>query len=143
MDVEFIIQDTFALTRSNWKLAATFEEAWQAFAELTKGHYKTQEADKNVDLEAQEDDSSSEEDGEDDDLPVPDIDDARSSSDEMDLEVRKCVANYFQNANQATSQRLMVTSSLAVISTRISLLPGNWRNEIPKQRLSLIESWQR
>lgn len=143
MDIEFIIQDTFALTRSNWKLAATFEEAWQAFAELTKGHYKTQEVDKNVDLEAQEDDLSSEEDGEDDDLPVPDIDDARSSSDEMDLEVRECFANYYQNANQSVSQRLMVTSSLALISTRISLLPGSWRNEIPKQRLSLIESWQR
>ena len=97
MDIDFIIQDTFALTRSNWKLAATFEEAWQAFAELTKSHYKTQEADKNIEVEAQEDDPSSEEDGEDDDLPVPEIDDARSSSDEVDLEVRGCVADYYQS----------------------------------------------
>ena len=143
MDIEFIIQDTFALTRSNWKLAASFEEAWQAFAELTKGHYKTQEADKNVELEAQEDDPSSEEDGEDDDLPVPDIDDARSSSDEVDIEVRDYVAYYYQMANQAISQRLTATSSLALISTRILLSPGNWKNEIPKLRLNLTESWQR
>lgn len=87
MDSEFIIQDTFALTRSSWKLAASFEEAWQAFAELTKVHYKTQGADKIIDLETQEDEPSSEEDGEDDDLPVPDMDDARSVSDEVELEV--------------------------------------------------------
>lgn len=105
MDIEFIIQDTFALTRSNWKVAATFEEAWQAFAELTKSHYKTQEADKSVEVEAQEDDPSSEEDGEDDEIPAPDIDDARSSSDEVELEVRECVADYCQNADQAVSQR--------------------------------------
>lgn len=143
MDIEFIVQDTFALTRSNWKLAASFEEAWQAFAELTKGQYKTQEADKNVELEAQEDDSLSEEDGEDDDLPVPDIDDTRSSSDEVDIEVRDGVANYYQNADQAISQRLTATSSPALISTRILLLLGNWKNEIPKLRLSSTENWQR
>lgn len=109
MDIEFIIQDTFALTRSNWKLVASFEEAWQAFAELTKGHYKTQEADKNVELEAPEDDASSEEDGEDDDLPVPDVDDAHSSSDEVDIEVRDYVAYYYQNADQTLSQWLTAT----------------------------------
>jgi regulator of nonsense transcripts 2 len=86
MDIEFLIQDTFALTRSNWKLAATFEEAWLAFAELTRGYYKTQESDKNTEVEAQEDDASSEEDGEDDDLQVPDMDDARSSTDDAEIE---------------------------------------------------------
>lgn len=143
MDIEFIIQDTFALTRSNWKLAATFEEAWQAFAELTKYHYKTQEADKNVEVEVQEDDPSSEEDGEDDDLPVPDIEDAHSSGDEMELEVRVRVAEYYQYTNQAISQWPTAISSLAPILTRILLLPDNRRNEIPRRRPSLIESWQR
>jgi regulator of nonsense transcripts 2 len=99
MDIEFLIQDTFALTRSNWKLAATFEEAWLAFAELTRGYYKTQESDKNTEVEAQEDDASSEEDGEDDDLQVPDMDDARSSTDDAEIEVRR--------KSQATIQMLM------------------------------------
>lgn len=93
MDIEFLIQDTFALTRPNWKLATTLDEAGLAFAELTKGSYKTQEVDKTVEAEAQEDDPSSEEDGEDDDLPGPDIDIAHSSGDEMEIEVRGKISN--------------------------------------------------
>lgn len=143
MDIEFIIQDTFALTRSYWKLAATFDEAWQAFAELTKCHYKTQEADKSIETEAQEDDLFSEEDGEDDDLPVPDMDDARSSSDEMEIEVRGRVVDSYPYADQAISLRPTVLTSLAPTSTRRLLLLGNRRNGIPKLRPSLIESWQR
>lgn len=143
MDIEFIIQDTYALTRSNWKLATTFEEAWQAFAEQTKSHCKTQESDKNVEVEAQEEDPSSDEDGEDDDLPVPDIDDARSSGDEAELEVRDRDNNGLcQYADQTPSQRPTAISSLVSILMRILLSPGNRRNEIPKPRLSLIESWQ-
>ena len=100
MDIEFIIQDTFALTRSSWKLAATFEEAWLAFAELTKGHYKTQEAEKNIEAEVQEDEPSSEDDGEDEDLPVPDMDDVRSSSEEAETEVGLIALHYLDLADR-------------------------------------------
>ena len=33
MDIDFIIQDTFALTRPQWKLNTDFEEAGRLFAE--------------------------------------------------------------------------------------------------------------
>jgi regulator of nonsense transcripts 2 len=99
MDIEFVIQDTFALTRSNWKLAATFDEAWQAFAHLTRENYKTLEGDKNVEAETLEEDRSSEDDGEDDDPPVPDMDDARSSSDDAEIEVSRRTSTSYQYAD--------------------------------------------
>lgn len=99
MDIEFVIQDTFALTRSSWKFAATFDEAWQAFADLTRENYKTFEGDKNVEAETIEEDRSSEDDGEDDDPPVPDMDDARSSSDDAEIEVSRRISTHYQYAD--------------------------------------------
>ena len=42
MDIDFIIQDTYALTRPQWKFAGGFEEAGRAFAEIVSQHYKAQ-----------------------------------------------------------------------------------------------------
>ena len=86
MDIDFIVQDTFALTRPQWKLAANFEEAGRSFADLVKQNYKTHEAEKVIEPEEPEDDSS---DGEvdDDDLPVPEMDHGQSSGDEAEAEV--------------------------------------------------------
>lgn len=89
MEIDFIIQDTYALTRPQWKLAANFEEAGRAFAESVAQNYKSQEADKLAEAEAPEDEASSEDDGDDDDLQMPEMDDGHSSSEEAELEVRQ------------------------------------------------------
>ena len=86
MDIEFLVQDTFALTRPQWRLVANFDEAGQAFAEAVTQNYKIGEPEKLVEPEEAEDDASSDG-GEGDDTAVPDMDEAPSSSEEVDPEV--------------------------------------------------------
>ena len=86
MDIDFIVQDTFSLTRPQWRLAADFEEAGRAFAELVKQNYKAQEQEKPIEAEEPDEGSSSEDEADEDELPVPEMD-AQSSSDEAEIEV--------------------------------------------------------
>ncbi|KAL8693364.1 MAG: hypothetical protein Q9218_001801 [Villophora microphyllina] len=87
MDIDFIVQDSYALTRPQWKLITGFEEAGQAFASLVKQNYKSQHSVKTQELAPTEDDASSSSDGEDgEDAPVPEMDDAQVSSDEGEAE---------------------------------------------------------
>lgn len=85
MDVDFIVQDSFALTRPQWKLAVNYEEAGRAFADLVKQNYKTREPEKPMEVEEPDDGVSTDEDGNEDEPRMPDPD-ARSSSDEADVE---------------------------------------------------------
>ena len=87
MDIEFIIQDTFSLIRPQWKLAADYEEAGRAFADLVKQNYKTQEQEKPTEAEEPDDGVSSDDEADEDELPVPEMD-VQSSSDEGEVEVR-------------------------------------------------------
>lgn len=86
MDIDFIIQDTFALTRPQWKLNTDFEEAGRLFAEQVKQNYKTQEVEKPIEAEEPDDGGSSDDEADDEELAVPDMD-AQSSSDEAEAEV--------------------------------------------------------
>ncbi|KAI9807465.1 MAG: hypothetical protein M1833_000210 [Piccolia ochrophora] len=61
MDMDFLIQDTYALTRPQWKVATNLEEASRTFAEAVTQNYKTQEAEKTVTVEEPEEESSSDE----------------------------------------------------------------------------------
>ena len=86
MDIDFIIQDTFALTRPQWKLVANLDEAGTAFADAVSHNYKSEEHERVAEPEEVEDDASS--DGAEDDEPrVPEMDDAHSSSEEVETEV--------------------------------------------------------
>ncbi|KAK2802654.1 hypothetical protein FQN50_007262 [Emmonsiellopsis sp. PD_5] len=86
MDVDFIIQDTFALTRPQWKIATDVTEATRLFGEAVAQNYgvqeTAQEADKNAEPEDDGDSSSSDEGLEDD--AIPEVDEENSSSDEVD-----------------------------------------------------------
>ena len=86
MDIDFIIQDTFSLTRPQWKLAANFEEAGRAFADLVKQNYKLHEQEKPMETEEPDDGVSSDDEADEDELPAPEMD-AQSFSDEADVEV--------------------------------------------------------
>lgn len=86
MDIDFLVQDTFALTRPQWKLATSFEEAGRAFADAVAQNYKSQEPEKTVEAEDADDDASSDG-GEDDEPRVPEMDEAHSSSEEAEAEV--------------------------------------------------------
>lgn len=86
MDIEFIVQDVFALTRPQWKLASNIEEASRAFQLAMAQDQKTSGINKAV--EPEEADDSASDDGADNegegDLPEPEADDD-SESDEEDV----------------------------------------------------------
>jgi regulator of nonsense transcripts 2 len=65
MDIEFIVQDVFALTRPQWKLASNLEEASRAFQLAVAQDQKTSGVDKAAETADAESDGPS--DGEMDD----------------------------------------------------------------------------
>ena len=88
MDIDFITQDTFALTRPQWKLNTDLQEAGRLFAEQVKHNYKSQEVEKPMEAEEPDDGGSSEDEVDDEELAVPEMD-VQSSSDEAEAEVGK------------------------------------------------------
>ncbi|KXJ95607.1 MIF4G domain-containing protein [Microdochium bolleyi] len=70
MDIEFIVQDTFSLTRPQWKLATSMEEAVKAFQLAIAQDQKNAGGDKAGEQDDASSDSSSDDDGDGDiDLP--------------------------------------------------------------------------
>ncbi|RDW92147.1 MIF4G-containing protein [Coleophoma crateriformis] len=95
MDIEFIVQDVFALTRPQWKLASNLEEASRAFQLAMAQDQKTTGLDKVAEPEEPESDDNDSDDGlgdgdgdadigaaEADEGSVEDDDDADSNGDE-------------------------------------------------------------
>ena len=60
MDIEFIVQDVFALTRPQWKLASNIEEASRAFQLAMAQDQKTAGIDRAVEPEDADSDGLSE-----------------------------------------------------------------------------------
>lgn len=59
MDIDFIVQDTFGLTRPQWKFAADLEEATKAFQDAVALDQKSNGGDKTNDADADADDATS------------------------------------------------------------------------------------
>lgn len=88
MDVDFMIQEAFMLTRPQWKLITNLEEASQAFAEAVKLNYQTTTHGKPVEADEVDEESSSEDEAEgadDEDVQVPEGDDEKSSGEEAEV----------------------------------------------------------
>jgi regulator of nonsense transcripts 2 len=86
MDIEFTVQDIFALTRPQWKLATNLDEATKTFALAVTQNQKSAGLDRSAEPdEASSGPSTDDELG--DDLPMPDGD---SDSEEDIAEVRRC-----------------------------------------------------
>jgi regulator of nonsense transcripts 2 len=85
MDVEFIVQDAYNLTRPQWKLITNLDDAAQAFSEAVKQNYQTTATDKPA--EPEDDDVSASDDDmegpEDDDMVVAEDDDKSSEDEEV------------------------------------------------------------
>ena len=90
MDIEFIVQDVFALTRPQWKLASNLEEASRAFQLAMAQDQKTSGIDKAVEPEEPDSDGSSD-DGIGDNDPetgLPEADAEEDSESDEDVDVR-------------------------------------------------------
>lgn len=82
MDIEFIVQDIFSLTRPQWKLASNLDEATKAFQLAVAQDQKTSGADKLTEVDDGMSGGSSDEDNGDDlDLVEPEDDDESGSED--------------------------------------------------------------
>jgi regulator of nonsense transcripts 2 len=81
MDIEFIVQDIFALTRPQWKLASNFEEASKAFQLAVAQDQKTSGADKLAEADDGTSGGSSDDDNA-DDMVLGDPDDEEESGSE-------------------------------------------------------------
>ena len=89
MDVEFIVQDAYNLTRPQWKLITNLEEASRAFGEAVKQNYQTAAADKPIEPEDEDASASDDElDGpEDEDVVMPDGDGDKSFSESEEVRI--------------------------------------------------------
>jgi len=93
MDIEFIVQDIFALTRPQWKLASNLEEATKVFTLAMAQDQKTSGLDKIAEQDdGASDDSSDDDNGDDPALGEQDEDDD-SGSEEADQEVCNTTSN--------------------------------------------------
>ena len=81
MDVEFLVQDIFSLTRPQWKLASNLEEASKVFQLAMAQDQKTSGVERVVEPEDNDSDVSDDEDG-----MVPDEDEDDESDDDGDGE---------------------------------------------------------
>ncbi|KAI2467122.1 ARM repeat-containing protein [Annulohypoxylon bovei var. microspora] len=113
MDIEFIVQDTFSLTRPQWKLATTLEEATKAFQLAVAQDQKNAGLDKTVDPDEGSSGASSDDDGGDGDgdivLPEADGDGDSESGEEDDTE---------DVENQPQSPRDIESEEEAIVVTR-------------------------
>ncbi|OLN95686.1 Regulator of nonsense transcripts 2, partial [Colletotrichum chlorophyti] len=82
MDIEFIVQDTFALTRPQWKLATNLEEASKAFQLAIAQDQKVSGADKLTEADDASIGSSSDDEDGDADLPEAEADEEESDSED-------------------------------------------------------------
>jgi len=83
MDIDFIVQDTFALVRPQWKLVTDLQEATRAFSETVATNYKQQTEEKVAEHEVDAEDSPSDEDLEREILP--DAEDEASSGEDQEV----------------------------------------------------------
>lgn len=84
MDIEFLIQDTYSLTRPQWTIASDLQEAARLFSEAVAQNYNLQDVDK---AEPEEDDAESitSNEGLEEDA-IPDVDeDGQSSAEEAEV----------------------------------------------------------
>lgn len=84
MDIDFLVQDTFSMTRPQWKLVTDLEEATRIFGEAVAQNYKTQDAERPTEPDDDDAESSSSDDGFEDDV-MPEVDEDGESSDEAEV----------------------------------------------------------
>lgn len=85
MDIEFVVQDTLALVRPQWKLITDLAEAGKVFQEAVQANYKQEAQERPIEALEEVEESGSDE--ELDDGALPDADEAHSSTDEVEVRI--------------------------------------------------------
>jgi len=82
MDIDFVVQDTFALLRPQWKIATTLEEAGQKFAEACRQNYQNMATNKTAEPEEPDEGEVSDDARDARDFSHDDDEEGKSSDDE-------------------------------------------------------------
>lgn len=141
MDIDFIIQDTYALTRPQWRLAPNLDEAGRAFADSVAQNYQSQEPDKAAEAETFDDDGSSDDEGDEDDMKLHDND---SSNEENEAEVCQdgLALSQLMANEKFRSFRTATRAQIPILRKRLPSL-GSMKQWIQRQKPILIESLQK
>jgi hypothetical protein len=148
MDIDFIVQDTFALVRPQWKLVTNLDEAGRAFADAVAQNYKTQEAARLIEPDESDNETSSEDAAGEDELRVPDAEpeDQQSSSEDIDADVCLTMSELWCAVVSDSTYRhkpMELTKLLVQIrKMKRSSSPFNRKSGTLRPMLNLIASWQ-
>lgn len=147
LDIEFLVLDTFALTRPQWKFVEDIEEATKSFQLAIAQDQKTAGVDKVVEADdATSGPSSEDENGDMDDVEGDgDGDDESASEEEEDAEVRidtDLTNSHLTNslANNIINRRVIMDLLTRANMTRLSLLPGKRKLLTLRTKQNLSES---
>lgn len=103
MDIEFIVQDTYALTRPQWKIASSLEEAGRLFSEAVAQNYNLQDVDKAPEPEEDDAESIPSEEGLEEDA-IPDVDEVQSSTEEAEASATAAEQNGDSDSEEEEEQ---------------------------------------
>ncbi len=139
-----MIQDTFSLTRPQWKLAANLEEAGGAFAEAVAQNYKVQGTEKIAEPEELDERSPSEDEVDEDENPPPGIEEGESSSEDVEVCTRLprlgvALINVFNSQTITKWPRDWILTLTMKRSPSLALKTSETR----KQKLNSTAKWQR
>ncbi|CAG8949579.1 hypothetical protein HYFRA_00007812 [Hymenoscyphus fraxineus] len=127
MDIEFIVQDVFSLTRPQWKLASNIEEASRAFQLAMAQDQKTAGLDKTTEID-DADSVDSSDDGAEDEAETglgdgDDADEKSESNEDVDVKVpfsrrdSNCL-HHIKDLNDDTAQSATDSEEEAIVVTR-------------------------
>ncbi|KAJ4300471.1 mRNA decay protein [Collariella sp. IMI 366227] len=108
MDIEFLVQDIFALTRPQWKLASNIDEATKVFQLAMIQDQKTSGLDKILEQDDQSSETSSDDENADEPLAEQD-DDEDSGSEDGDAEVDDADQNASYQDSDSEEEEIVVT----------------------------------
>lgn len=100
MDIEFLVQDIFALTRPQWKLASNIDEATKVFQLAMIQDQKTSGLDKILEQDDQSSETSSDDENADEPLAEQDDDEDSGSEDgDAEVDVSSTTTSFMFNSN--------------------------------------------
>ncbi|KAI1936812.1 mRNA decay protein [Ophidiomyces ophidiicola] len=107
MDIEFLVTDTYALTRPQWKLATDLEEAAQLFSDAVTQNYKVQDTNKINEPEEDGESSSEEEEFEDDAIGLGE--EEGSSSEDAEAGIDNTDQDIEPGSDEEEEEQIIVT----------------------------------
>ena len=137
MDIDFLVQDTYALVRPQWKLVTELSEAALLFSEAVAVNYQQPGQEKATEVDEDGEDSASDEAL--DEEGIPDINDADSLSEEVEVGCNFQSVPENANLGLRTTQKNKRPKKIQSPRRNKFLSPEKKSSLIPKLKLTSIK----